>query len=58
MVCKLSISPISSVSIVKTALLPVVVPIEVKIGNEDTLKPLFKICIELIPPNSVLDLVV
>ena len=38
-VCVPSIFPISSVSIVNIALLPVVVPIEVKIGSEETSKP-------------------
>ena len=56
-VCVPSISPISSVSIVRTALLPVVVPIEVKIGYDDTSKPLFKISMECIPPSSVVDFV-
>ena len=56
-VCVPSISPISSVSIVRTALLPVVVPIEVRIGNDDTSKPLFKISTECIPPSSVVDFV-
>ena len=53
----LSISPIWSVSILKTAFFPVVVPIDVKIGKVDTSKPLFKILIECIPPSSVVDLV-
>ena len=53
----LSICPISSVWTDKTAFLPVVVAIEVKICKEDTLKPLFKIPTEYIPPVSVIDLV-
>ena len=49
----LSTCPISSVWIDKIAFWPVVVPIEVKIGSEDTLKPLLKISTECIPPSSV-----